>query len=376
VRLRPGLRLSAAPSLATVPSIEPLALEWEELASRVGAPPFVRPGWVGAWWRHFGVGTLEIRTLRRHGRLAAVLPVARRSGSLRSVTNYHSPLSGLLAEDRTAATELARTLFASGPRHVSFTSLSPGGTSLTACLLAAEEAGYRVVVRPFQRSPSLDLQGDLAGYESGLSRNLVADLRRSRRRLDEQGKVVVEIARGRARLEQLLGEVFAVEASGWKGARNTAIRSRPETRGFYTDVARWAAARDTLRIFLLRLDRLPVAMLYAVQEAGACHLLKGGYHPAYRRFSPGKLLMHAVVSHCFATGVSRLELHGDAEPYKLRWASAVCERKRIDAFSPTPAGVLAWAALAVAGPAVKRLLRVGSWRGRVGGATDRLERVP
>lgn len=357
-----GPPLSHSPVRSIGSSIEPLAAEWDELASRAGATPFVRPGWVAAWWRAFGVGHLEIRTLKRNGRLIAVLPVARRHGIVRSTTNYHTPLSGLLAEDWSAATELARTLFTGEPRRVSLTSLDPLGPSMKACLWAAEKAGYRVVVRPFQRSPHLDIEGDMAAYESRLSRNLVADLRRSRRRLGKQGNVSVEIAGGRERLEELLGESFAVEASGWKGARDSAIQSSPETRGFYTDVARWAAARDLLRLFFLRLDRRPLAMFYALEEKGTCHLLKGGYDPAYRRFSPGNLLMRAVVSHCFTSGLSRLELHGDAEPYKLRWAGAVQERKRFEACSPSPAGLFAWAALAYGRPAAKHVLgRLGSW---------------
>jgi len=344
-------------------SPESLAGEWDELARRAGAVPFVRPGWVAAWWRAFGVGELELRTLRKDGRLVAVLPVTCRYGALRSVTNYHTPRSGLLAEDRSAAIELARTLFTGKPRRVSITSLDPLGASMEACRRAAEQARYRIVVRPFQRSPYLDIAGDWTEYESRLSRSLVADLRRSQRRLDRQGRVSVEIADGRERLEELLREAFAVEASGWKGDRGTAIQSRPHTRNFYTDVARWAAARDMFRLFFLRLDRRPLAMYYALEEKGVCHLLKGGYGPTYRRFSPGKLLMRAVVFHCFSTGLSRIEFHGDAEPYKLGWACAVQEQKRFEAFSGSPAGRLAWAALAYGRPVARRVLEhLGAWR--------------
>jgi len=344
--------------------VESLASEWEELARRVGAPPYVRPGWVAAWWRAFGAGHLEIRTLRRDGRLAAVLPIARQRGAVRSATNFHTPQSGLLADDCSAATELARTLFAEKPRRVSIASLVPGDAGMQACQRAAEETGYRFVVRPFQRSPYLEIEGDWTGYESRLSRSLLADVRQSWRRLGRQGQVSVEIADGRERLEALLKEAYAVEASGWKGARRMAIQSRPETEGFYTDVAHWAVEENMLRLFFLRLDRRPLAVYYALVENGCCHLLKGGYDPNHRRFSPGKLLMHAVVRHGFETGLSRIEFHGDAEPYKLLWADGVQEQKRFEAFPRSPAGQLAWAALAYGRPAAKRVLGylgVGRW---------------
>src|SRR5690349_9399633 len=128
--------------------LERIAPEWDELATRTGALPYLRPGWVAAWWRAFGDGELEIRTLRRGGRLAAVLPVARQRDALRSVTNFHTPSSGLLAEDPGAAAELARTLFADHARRVSIESLDAGGASMEACRCAAEAMGYRYAVRP------------------------------------------------------------------------------------------------------------------------------------------------------------------------------------------------------------------------------------
>jgi CelD/BcsL family acetyltransferase involved in cellulose biosynthesis len=337
-------------------AIDRLAPEWDELAVRVGSPPYVRPGWVAAWWRAFGDGDLEIHTLRRDGRLAAVLPVARRRDVLRSVTNVHTPSSGLLAEDGSAATELARTLFTVNARRVSLEPLDPAGASMSACERAAREMGYRFVVRPFQRSPYLEIAGDWGAYESRLSRSLLDDIRRSRRRLARLGAVQVDVLDGTGQLEERLAEVFAVEASGWKGRSQTAIRSRPETAAFYADVAGWAATHGMLRLFFLRLEGRPIAAFYALVARGTCHLLKGGYDPAFRRHSPGKVLMHELVAHAFRERLTRVEFHGDADAYKLFWAGAVREHKRFEAFSPSPLGQLAWAALAYGRPLARQLL--------------------
>src|SRR5690349_17140122 len=300
--------------------LERLAPEWDELATRAGALPYLRPGWVAAWWRAFGDGELEIRTLRRGGRLAAVLPVARQRDALRSVTNFHTPSSGLLAEDAGAAVEMARTLFADSARRVSIECLDACSASLEACQRAAGEMGYRTVVRPFQRSPYLEIDGEWSAYEKRLSRGLRADIRRSLRRLARLGPVHVEVYDGRALLEERLAEAFAVEGSGWKGMSGTAIQSRRETHTFYTEVARWAAGRNTLRLYFLRLGRRPIAVYYALVERGTCHLLKGGYDATLRRYSPGKVLMHAVVARAFRERLTRIDFHGDAEPYKLAWA--------------------------------------------------------
>src|SRR5207247_10269646 len=63
----------------------------------------------------------------------------------------------------------------------------------------------------------------------------------------------LEVVDGSERLDELLEEGFRVEASGWKSRAGTAIASRPDTRRFYTDVARWASDRGWLRLAFLRL---------------------------------------------------------------------------------------------------------------------------
>jgi CelD/BcsL family acetyltransferase involved in cellulose biosynthesis len=350
---------SEAPLLHSVhpyfPVASGLAAEWSDLTSRLTAPPHLQSGWAEAWWRAFGLGTPELRVLRREGRLSGVLPIARRNKLLESPANYHTPGFGLLAEDPSAAAALSAELFSDDPIHVSLTSLDPDSESLDTFRLAAEDAGYRVVIRPFIRSLYLDVRGSWEEYEHDLSRNLLRDLRKSSRSLEREGKVSVGIMRGGEQLDQCLREAFVVEASGWKGAAGTAIQSDPRTQRFYTAIGRWAAERGTLRLYTLRVDRRPLAMCFALQEHGICHLLKAGYDPAFGSYSPGKLLMHAMFRDCFESGARRIELNGDAEPYKLSWASESHEYKRLEAFAPSVAGQLAWAAFTYSRPVASRL---------------------
>ncbi|HEX3982075.1 MAG TPA: GNAT family N-acetyltransferase, partial [Acidisoma sp.] len=173
--------------------------------------------------------------------------------------------------------------------------------------------------------------------------------------LEREGKVTVDVVRGGEHLEARMREAFIVEASGWKGAAGTAIQSDPSTHRFYIAIGRWAADCGTLRLYMLRVDRRPLAMCFALQEHGICQLLKAGYDPAFGAYSPGKLLMHAMFRDCFESGVQRIELNGDAEPYKLSWANESHEYQRLEAFAPSVAGQLAWAAFTYSRPVASRL---------------------
>src|SRR2546423_9896172 len=81
--------------------------EWDALADRLGAPPFLRPGWIDAWCGAYAASPVTMLQIRRYGELAGVLPLLPRHRTHTGPTNSHTPLFGLLAADSTAAGELA-----------------------------------------------------------------------------------------------------------------------------------------------------------------------------------------------------------------------------------------------------------------------------
>src|SRR5262249_51522783 len=72
-------------------AVEAVRDEWDRLADRTGAAPFLRPGWIEAWWYAFGAGRLEVLREEGEGRVRALLPVRHRYGAINSPSNWHSP---------------------------------------------------------------------------------------------------------------------------------------------------------------------------------------------------------------------------------------------------------------------------------------------
>jgi CelD/BcsL family acetyltransferase involved in cellulose biosynthesis len=355
-----GLPKAAVPAhrparsrLAVADTLGPLVPAWEELADRVEAPPFLWPGWIDSWWRAFGTGRLEIVTLERAGRLVGLIPLQRRFGRLRSTSNWHSPSFGMLAEDEATGRELTAGLVQRMPAELSL-GFIPTGPELAAYHSAATRAGCRVLQRTLERSPFVDIEGPWEAYRQRLSRHRRSELGRLRRRLGELGDLRLEVADGRERLEDLLDEVFSVEASGWKAARGTAITSRPHTRRFYIDVARWAARRGWLRLAFLRLDGRPLAVQYLLEVNGVHYAIKGGYDPGAERFSPGILLLEALLERAFSTGAWRFTLLGGDEPYKVTFANGNQELVLFQAFASSVTGSLHRATWAYVRPLAKR----------------------
>ena len=337
---------------AAAENYEEIFDEWDALADRVAATPFMRPGWIAAWWRAFGSGKLEVLTARRGGRLDGVMPIVTRGGATASPSNVHTPEFGLLSQDPRSAATIIDEVFARRPRVVSLRFLPRSEPELARLRRAAEAVGYSVLVRPLERSPRVLIDGSWSAYEAGLSRNLRGDVERCQRRLEEVGRVTLDVTPTAAKLP----EAFALELSGWQGQRKSAILSRPETAEYYDLVGRWAATRGWLRLMFLRVDDRAIAVHIAIEAGGTYFPLKGGWEPSMRAFSPGKLLIRATLKRAFETGLQRYEFLGGEEHYKLRWATDTYDRMLFQAFAPTFAGRVESAALIRGRPFAKRVL--------------------
>ena len=289
--------------LAATDSLADLASEWDELADRAGATPFLRPSWIEPWWNAFGSGRLEVLTARRDGQLVGLLPLERRRGSLSSTTNVHTPEFEILAADAGALEALAAALQAVGARRSSLAFVDPVGSTAEVVRAAAALAGRRVATFPIHESPYLDLDGDWGAFQKHLPSKFTSDLRRRRRRLEEVGETTVEIRDGRDDLPKLLEEGFRLESSGWKARAGTAIASHENTRRLYTSFAEATAARGSLRLAFLRVDGRAVAFQLALEDAGSWYLVKGGYDPDWHRFAPGRQLVFGMLEHAHGAGL-------------------------------------------------------------------------
>jgi CelD/BcsL family acetyltransferase involved in cellulose biosynthesis len=345
---------SSSVSLESHRDIAAIADEWDDLADRVRASPFLRSGWYQAFSNAFLREGFEVVALRREGRLTALLPLHVRHRSLRSATNEHTPEFGVIAESPEAARTLAEAIFDRRPRSVHFELLGieAGLHELDA---AARAAGYRTIARATVRSPYVEIRDGWASYRASLSRKTRHQVDRLLRRLQAHGRASFEIYKGDERLEELLTEGFQLEASGWKADERTAIVSRPETLQFYGDIARWAAELGVLRLAFLRLDGRPLAFSLGLEDAGVYYVLKGGYDPTFRHYAPGILLRHELLARAFAEGLVRYEFLGGDEPWKLAWTSTARERFRFVAYASSASGLATWATARYARPLAGRL---------------------
>ncbi len=318
---------------------------WDALADRVRAEPWLRPGWLRAWTAAFDEDRLVCLALSEDGRLRGLVALLLRGGAVVSPTNWHSPGFGVLAEDEIVRRALMTALLERTQRRLALSFL--GETD--ARMLRECARGRRLVTRVVARQPFVEF-----GRET-LSKNMRRSLRRGRRWLDEHGDVTLEIVAHERDLDRALEEGFDVESAGWKGRRRTAINSADATRSFYENVGRWAATRGMLRLFLLRVERRAISFEFVVRDGGCLYDLKGGYDEAFGKASPGALITNEILRYGARQGLARLELLGDSEHWKLRWATGMRDRHEVQVFGGGAVAAADWLVHAHARPLAREM---------------------
>lgn len=328
--------------------------DWDALADRTGAAPFLRPGWIEPWQEAFGKGDPGYLVCRRDGRLAGVLPLEARRGTLASTANWHTPLYGPVVEDEAAASDLARGVMAHAGRRADLWFLdieAPGFPQLTA---AAAEAGYGTIARTIAQSPYVAVEGSFDEFIGSLDRKFRKEVGRLWRRLEEQGGGAT-FEDGGENLDELLTEGFRLEGSGWKTERGSAIAQSPPRERFYRRVAAWAAERGWLRLAFLHVEGRRVAFDFGIETEGRFYIPKGGFDVEYRKLGPGQLLTYAGVRRAFELGLESYELLGQQDDYKRQWTSRTRERVRLQLFPRRPAGSATYVAWRYGRPLVRRI---------------------
>jgi CelD/BcsL family acetyltransferase involved in cellulose biosynthesis len=338
-----------------------VAAEWDALADRCDASPFLRRGWFDEWIGAFDPSArLLVLAARADGRLTGVLVLVRGHATLSAAANWHTPVYGALTEDEAAARALAAAVLCERGSRADLTMLDTADPLLHELRAAASAHGRSLIERSTASQPYVDLSGGFESYCAGLPRKHRKEIGRLRRRLEAEGELTVHFDDGSERLDELLAEGFAIEGSGWKTENGSAIDSRPETLGFYTGIARWAAANGWLRLAFLRLDGRALAFDMCIEAGAVVSVLKGGFDREYSRFGPGVVLTYESLARAFANGLESFEFLGTADAYKLVWTDSVRDRRRLQVFSRSPLGHAQLAAWRYGRPLAKQVAaRVG-----------------
>jgi CelD/BcsL family acetyltransferase involved in cellulose biosynthesis len=164
-------------------------------------------------------------------------------------------------------------------------------------------------------------------------------LQRSRKKADKAGKLEFELIRDSDQLDSILSLVFDIEYKSWKGRNGTAMKCQPEVENFYRTLAHWAAAQKNLHIFILKLDKIPIAATFCLSFGNTVFLLKIGYDESFSKFSPGSLLHCEIFEYLSqAQQFTIYNFLGATELWKMEWTEKTSDYGFIRVYPKTIRG--------------------------------------
>ena len=298
----------------------PPADVWDELA-RQASNVFATRAWAECWWQHYGGGS---RT-----RLLTVPTSAADPGSTPTAFLPLAADGRLLRRLRLVGAGPADQLGVVGPPSQVEQILA----ELRACLddrpgqdvflahdvPAAEAWAERLGGTVLRTAPSPVVHLPYAGWDEFLaarSRNFREQARRKERKLHRSFDVTLRLA-DRETLADDLETLFALHQRRWG---SDAPFATGRERRFQADFAAAALEADRLRLWILELDRTPVAALHGFRFAGAEYFHQSGRDPSFDEHSIGFLLLAHAIRAALEDGVSEYRLLRGDEGYKTRFA--------------------------------------------------------
>lgn len=301
----------------TVAALEPLRQEWTELATCTRSV-FKTWEWLSTWWDHFGQHRrLMVLAVRTPDRLVGILPLYRwRSRPVRILRFLGHAVGDELGP---VCAPADRPLMASALRRV--LADSRWDLLLAEQVPAEEHWGTALGGRVLAREGNPVLQFGAEGWEGFLrkrSANFREQVRRRPRKLAREHQVRYRLVDGSQDLESELDTLFRLHAARWAGTRSALLAHRP----FHHAVARLAAQRGWLRLWILEIEGQPAAAVYGFRFAGVESYYQAGRDPRWDHYHVGFVLLAHAIQQAAHDSVAEYRLLRGGEQYKYRFATA------------------------------------------------------
>lgn len=299
-------------------ALSTLTPEWDALWRRVsGTAPFASPRWLLPWWRQWGTGRPRVATIRRGGRLAAVLPLyvldEPEGPKLLPMGAGTGDYLDALAEPGIDVSALLAAALAASPDAVLCDLIEiPSDGRL---LGIAAPRGWRAAWRQDSACPVLAPGDTLANVPATTRRKL----RMARHRAERAGGYAVEQATPEI-LPQLFAELVRLHQARWQAAGEPGTLADPRVLAFHRDAQPGLLDADLLRLVALRLEGRVAAAFLQLLQPGRVLFYLAGFDATLAYHSPGTLLLGWALERAAAEGRDAHFLRG-AESYKFAWGA-------------------------------------------------------
>lgn len=295
------------------------SVAWDALNARAfDNHPLLDSLFVNGLLHNFGIGTEYLCLFEPTGEVEAMCVLQRRSALL--WTSF-LPSQGQLAPTLIADAALATALLHSLPRGVAQLDLLCNDPQVGGVVSSAQPPTHRM---NHALTMKIDLVGSFETYWELRANHLRSNFKRYQKRVLGDG-VAARFVSITAPQEVVaaVNRYAILEGKGWKGRNGTALGSSLAQQRFYQQVMVRAAEGGNGRIEELWFGDELAASRLILCRATMHIMLKTSFDERFAGYAPGRLLLHHVIQHAFATYPGgAIEFYTDASADQLAWATA------------------------------------------------------
>jgi CelD/BcsL family acetyltransferase involved in cellulose biosynthesis len=223
--------------------------------------------------------------------------------ALVSASPYGTLCTPLLERD--IAAEAVRRLMAearaNGAHALILRDVSLNGAAMRSFREVLAQEGLRMRVLQSHFRACLDARRDADDLlRDALGAKKLKELRRQRSRLAEHGAVRFDVARTKDAVAAGIEIFLALEASGWKARRGTALRQDEGDAGFIRRATKGLAETGQCEIVTLHTGDTPVAAAIVLRHQDRAFYFKLGVDERFAKLSPGVQLTLDLTRHLCA----------------------------------------------------------------------------
>ncbi|MDY0040609.1 MAG: GNAT family N-acetyltransferase [Desulforhabdus sp.] len=282
--------------------------------------PFVLPAWLKAWWSVFGHATEPLIAIIRQGQgVIGAAPLMVRDGVVQflgspEVCDYFDcPI--IPGKERFFFEALFAHLSAMGLKNLELGPVRSDSTILRALSGYWDSCAPSYYLEQQDVYVELDLPGTWDEFLDLLDGKQRHELRRKLRRLQEAGAIRFRRIEGGSQLPQAIETFLGLFT---KNRKDKAAFMTGRMASFFGSLAAALAEEGLLRLFILDVEKQPVASIFCFDHQGTRYLYNSGYDIAFQRMSVGLMSKVLSIQSAIEERMRTYSFLKGNEPYKYR----------------------------------------------------------
>lgn len=295
---------------------------WRALHQRAGAPALLAADFVAPLIDAFAAGDERLACCTVDGLVVAMALMRPAAGA--SWQTFQPPQAPvglwLQGPGQDAATLLAALL----PALPGF-ALQAAVTQCDPAIIERPR-GPRIATLDYIATARITIAGSFEVYWNGRGKNLRANLKKQRARLEKSGVVTrLEVLRGADAMASAVADFGRLESAGWKAIGGTAVAADNTQGRFYQAMLTAFAARGRASVYRYWFGEQLVAMDLCIEDAHAIVILKTTYDESVpSHYSPTLLMREEQCRQLFDDGqLARIEFYGKVMEWHTRWTDEI-----------------------------------------------------